>query len=335
MSGKDKEKKVKVDHFIEDKNDKVETDVDGVKDVIDFNKLKSGGFVKQKQKDLFTVRCACPGGRVPVEKLKKMTEAAEKYGNGYVHLSVRQSLEIPYVNYKDFNHLVEILGEADAKVATCGPRVRVPTACSGCEYNPNGLSETQKMAEMVYKKFFAHQCNHKFKMSFSGCPFDCVRTNTMDLGFQGAVVPRFDNDKCIACKICSYACKEGAIKADEEGRPVYIEQNCFNCGDCIRACPTEAWLEDKKGHIVRVGGKHGRHPLSGAVVAKFLPDSLVATVVEKTLHWYNKAGEGKGRIRIGDFLRNGRIKDYMESMKDVFGPYAVKNPREPEPIKTI
>lgn len=336
MESERKKTEIRVDHFIEDRGDKVETEIEGKKEVVDFNNLKSGGFIKQRQKDLFTVRCGCPGGRIPIEKLKKMVEAAERFGNGYVHLSVRQSFEIPYVHYRDFNELVELLGEAKAKVASCGPRVRVPTACSGCEYNPNGLTETQKLAETVYKKFFGHHCNHKFKISFSGCPIDCARTNEMDLGFQGAVFPKWDSDKCIACRVCAYACREGAIKSDEQGRPVFIEKNCLYCGDCIRACPTEAWLEEKKGHIVRIGGKHGRHPLNGAVVARFIPDSLVAPVIEKTLEWYNKAGEGKGRVRIGEILRSGNnMEGYIEFMRDVFGSSIEREPRKPKPIKII
>ena len=96
-----------IDHYIEDKEDKVkiDTEIDGKKGDIDFNSLKSGGVIKQRQKDLFTVRLRCPGGRVPVKKLKKIAEVAEKYGGDYVHISVRQSIEITYVNYKDFGKI--------------------------------------------------------------------------------------------------------------------------------------------------------------------------------------------------------------------------------------
>ncbi len=31
---------------------------------VDFNELKTGGFIKQNQKDLFTVRLRVPGGRL-------------------------------------------------------------------------------------------------------------------------------------------------------------------------------------------------------------------------------------------------------------------------------
>lgn len=326
---------IQVDHHIQDqgRSVEVETEVEGRKGTLDFNKLKSGGFIKQRQKDLFTVRLRCPGGRIPVEKLKKIAEVASRYGGDYVHLSFRQSLEIPYVNYKDFPALVKELEEAGQKVASCGARVRVPTACGGCEYNPNGLTDTQAMALMVNEKFFGTELNHKFKISFSGCPIDCARTNEMDLGFHGAVEPVWDEDRCTGCTICASACREGAIESDEEGRPIYDPDKCLYCADCIRACPTEAWVESRRGHMVRIGGKHGRHPLSGQVVAEFVPDELVPEIIQKTLDWYRDRAEGKGRARIGDIIREKGIEDYLDYMEDVIGPYQSDAAGEPEPIE--
>ena len=161
-----------VDKFIEDKDNKinVDTQIEGKTGTIDFNLLKSGGLIKQRQKDMFTVRLRCPGGRVPLSKLEKIVGVAKKYAGDYGHLACRQSIELPYVDYRNFKVIYEELGEADQKVASCGPRVRVPTACSGCEYNPNGLTDTQKMVRIVDGKFFGHELAHKFKISFSGCP---------------------------------------------------------------------------------------------------------------------------------------------------------------------
>jgi len=95
--------------------------------------LKSGGFIPQRQKDLVAVRCRAPGGRLTADKLRKLADVAEKYGDGTVHLSARMSPEILYVNMKDIAAIVEELGSLWASpIATCGSRVRVPTACGGC-----------------------------------------------------------------------------------------------------------------------------------------------------------------------------------------------------------
>lgn len=306
------------DHFIEDKTTRVNVNLEGKAEKVDFNDLKSGGFIKQRQKDLFAVRLRCPGGRLSTEKLVEIAKIAHKYSKkGVVHFSFRQSLEILYVDYKDFNAVVAELEKIGQKVASCGPRVRVPTACGGCEYNPNGLTDTQGLADMVDKKFFGTPTPHKFKTSFSGCPIDCARTKEMDMGFQGVVDPTWEEADCTGCTICSEACKEGAIESHPDtGKPIFDPIKCLFCGDCIRACPTEAWKPKKYGHIVRLGGKHGRHPMEAVEVCKFLPDEKVPAAIEKTIEWYNK--NGKRGERIGNALKRVGLQNYLDFMEPVF-----------------
>ena len=98
---------------------------------IDLNNLKSGGFIKERGKDLFTIRLRVPGGRMPFGRLKKIAEVGEKFGGSFVHLSVRQSIELVNVRFEHFDDVVRELGEAGQKVAYCGARVRVPVACGG------------------------------------------------------------------------------------------------------------------------------------------------------------------------------------------------------------
>ena len=230
-----------------------------------------------------------PGGRITPEKLTKVAEVAKKYSRmGYCHLSFRQSVEIIGVHIDDFDAVVKELATVGQKVASCGPRVRVPTACGGCEYNPNGIMDAQSKALEVDEKHFGTPCHHKFKMSFSGCPIDCARTRGMDLGFQGVVYPVWSKDLCNGCTLCAKACQEGAIVSDKEGKPMFDESKCVYCGDCIRACPTDAWKDKKKGWLVRTGGKHGRHPREADQVANFLPDNKVNDFISATLKWYKR-----------------------------------------------
>ena len=193
---------------------------------IDLKNLKSGGFIKERGKDLFTVRLRVPGGRMSVERLKRIAAVAEKYGKGFVHLSVRQSIELININFNAFDDVVAELGEKEQRVASCGARVRVPTACGGCEYNPNGLVDTQKSALEVDEKLFGTDTgHHKFKVGFAGCPFDCPKSATNDVGFQGAIWPELHADECISCGLCAKSCTEGAIAMGDERKPVFTAED--------------------------------------------------------------------------------------------------------------
>ena len=322
-----------VDKYIEDQTSKVKVDtpIEGKVGEIDFNTLKSGGIIKQRQKDMFTVRLRCPGGRIPLKKLEKIVEVAEKYSSDYVHISFRQSIELTYVDYRNFKAIKEELAQVDQRIASCGARVRVPTACSGCEYNPNGLMDTQKMAKLVDEKYFGYEMPHKFKISFSGCPIDCARTSEMDLGFQGTVKPQWDEGSCIGCRICSKACMESAIESDADtGKPIYNPELCLYCGDCIRACPTYSWQQKVKGWVVRVGGRHGRHPIVGHKIAEFISDEDVPKFIETVIKWYEPKGKKYGRSRIGVILMipeqwNSFLNELSKSLPDLI----IKNPKPP------
>ena len=299
----------------------------------DYQALKAGGMIRQRQRDQFTVRLKCPGGRMPLERLARIVEVAKRYGQEWVHLTVRQSVEIPYVHSEDLEKVREELSEVGQEIATCGPRVRVPVACGGCEYNPRGLTDSQRMALEASNRFFGRgPLAGKFKMAFSGCPNDCPHSAANDLGFQGAVEPALNESACTACGLCAPACKEGAIVIDAgTGKPQWLREKCVYCGDCIRACPADAWRARRTGWMVRAGGKHGRHPIMGGKIAEFLPDDEVFDVIEGVLAWYSKHALGKSHVRLGDLLLDPEMwSDFLACLAPELGEYAAKSPKPPQ-----
>ena len=70
---------------------------------VDYGTLKKGGFMRQKQKNNFSLRLAVVGGYLTAENLTKIAEVAEKYGDGHVHLTSRQGVEIPFIKLKDID----------------------------------------------------------------------------------------------------------------------------------------------------------------------------------------------------------------------------------------
>lgn len=302
---------------------------------IDLNNLKSGGFIKERGKDLFTVRLRVPGGRMSIPRLKRIAEVAEKYGGEFVHLSVRQSIELININFRDFDVVVEELGESSQKVASCGARVRVPVACGGCEYNPNGLVDTQKSALEVDEKLFGTATgHHKFKVAFAGCPFDCPKSATNDVGFQGAIFPALDRDACIGCGLCAKNCVPKAIRMGEDDKPVFDAGACIWCGDCVKVCPTGAWSAAKRGYTVRIGGKWGRNPLVGTLYATFLPEERVIEFITEVLAWYKEKAESLGRTRIGDVIIKEGPKALLDHLRTTFPEYVVAGTIPPQVIET-
>ncbi|MBI5525440.1 MAG: 4Fe-4S binding protein [Deltaproteobacteria bacterium] len=301
---------------------------------MDVTALKTGGIIKQRQKDLFTVRLKCPGGRLPLDRLERILAVARRHGRDYVHLSVRQSIEIPYVNAADLPAVRAELGEAGQGIASCGPRVRVPTACAGCEYNPNGLGDTQKLAALVAERYFGTgRFPHKFKITFGGCPTDCPHSAQADLGFLAAVEPRWDEKACTGCGVCAVACGEGAIE-DRDGFPHFIPDRCLYCGDCIRACPASAWSAGRTGWIARVGGKHGRHPIMAANVATFLWDDEVPEFIGAVTGWYERQGARYRRTRIGTILQDDAMwTDFLAALRARFPERVLPgNLPKPQPL---
>jgi len=299
----------------------------------DYTALKAGGIIRQRQKDKFTVRLKVPGGRMPLARLARIVDVAKRYGSDCVHLTVRQSVEILYVRGQDIEKVREELGEVHQEIATCGARVRVPVACGGCEYNPRGLMDSQRMALEVSSRFFGRgPFAGKFKMAFSGCPNDCPHSSANDLGFQGAVEPALNASACTACGLCAPACKEGAIViASGTGKPRWIREKCVYCGDCIQTCPVDAWVARRTGWMVRAGGKHGRHPIMGGKIAEFLPDEKVFDVIEAVIEWYAKNAKGKGRVRVGVLLLAPKAwKAFLKDLAPVLGAWAARNPKPPQ-----
>jgi dissimilatory sulfite reductase (desulfoviridin) alpha/beta subunit len=208
-------------------------------------------------------------------------------------------------------------------------------ACGGCEYNPNGLVDTQKSALEVDEKLFGTATgHHKFKVAFAGCPFDCPKSATNDIGFQGAIYPKLDREACISCGLCAKSCVPKAIAMGEDSRPVFSDAPCIWCGDCVKVCPTSAWSEAKRGYTVRIGGKWGRNPLVGTLFATFLPEEKTVDFIASVLGWYKQKAEGLGRIRLGDTIIMEGPQALLDHLRPQFPENIVSETIAPQVIQT-
>ena len=78
---------------------------------VDYAALKKGGYMRQKQKGYGSLRLAVVGGNLTAENIKTVAEVAEKYGRGYVHMTSRQGIEIPFIKVEELAEVKEALAK--------------------------------------------------------------------------------------------------------------------------------------------------------------------------------------------------------------------------------
>ena len=98
---------------------------------VNFKALKKGGFMRQRQPNYFSMRLKCVGGHFTTEQLGTVKSVAEKFGKGYVHLTSRQGIEIPFIHIDDVDAVKKALAAGNVQVDVCGSRVRTISACLG------------------------------------------------------------------------------------------------------------------------------------------------------------------------------------------------------------
>lgn len=236
----------------------------------DYATLKKGGFMKQRQKDHFSLRLSVVGGQVSAKQLVAITEVANKYGHGYIHLTSRQGIEIPYIKLEDIDAVKEALAKGDAKPGVCGPRVRTITACQGSEVCPNGCIETEELAQELNDRYFGKELPHKFKFGITGCQNNCLKAEENDLGVKGGVEVEWKKDACINCGVCEKVCREKAITVNNGN--IEINQDlCNYCGRCAFSCPTDAY-DTTPGYLLSFGGLFGNKINKGEEIVPFVKD---------------------------------------------------------------
>lgn len=236
----------------------------------DYATLKKGGFMRQKQKNNFSLRLSVVGGQVTAEQLVAITEVANQYGHGYIHLTSRQGIEIPFIKLEDIDEVKETLAKGNVTPGVCGPRVRTITACQGSAICPNGCIETEELAQELNDRYFGQELPHKFKFGVTGCQNNCLKAEENDLGIKGGVKVNWVQDKCISCGLCVKQCREGAITL-VDGVIKVDNDKCNYCGRCAFSCPTDAY-ETKPGYLVSFGGLFGNKINKGTAIIPFVED---------------------------------------------------------------
>lgn len=281
----------------------------------DYSKLKANGFMLQKQKDTFSMRLRVLGGNISVEQLDTISKVAKKYAQGYVHLTSRQGVEIPFVKLEDIDAIVEELHQGGVELGASGPRVRTVTACQGGRCCPSGCIDAYEIAEELDKRYFGKTLPHKFKFGVTGCPNNCLKAEENDLGVKGGMEVAWNEENCVRCGACVRICRRKAISL-VDGKIVFDKDKCHRCGKCARLCPKKA-ISGKPGFVVSFAGTFGNDVIRGKNILPMIESKdALFRVTDVTLEYFEKNAQ-KGERFVKTLERLG-WEDFTNKVRDTY-----------------
>lgn len=262
----------------------------------EITRVKGLGFLWDKTTpDCFNGRVITRNGKMNGKELAVVAEAAEKFGNGEVTLTVRLTAEIQKVPFENIEPLREFLKERGLETGGTGAKVRPVVSCKGttCQY---GLIDTFALSKAIHEKFYEgwHDVKlpHKFKIAVGGCPNNCVKPDLNDLGIVGQRVPEIDLEKCRGCKVCQVVknCPIGVPQV-VDGK-VVLGEDCNHCGRCLNKCPFKAFEEYTPGYKIYIGGRWGKKVARGKLLSRLLTSQEeVLDVIEKAIMLFRDEGQ--------------------------------------------
>ena len=264
---------------------------------VNYKALKDGGFMRQVQKNRFSLRLKVVGGNLTAQQLSTIAEIAAKYGDGHVHLTSRQGVEIPFIKLDDVEDVKSELLSGGVFTGVCGPRVRTVTACQGCTICPSGCIDTYPLAEEISQRYFGQELPHKFKFGITGCQNNCLKAEENDLGVKGGYLITWLEEDCTFCGICAKVCRDKAITVGD-GTLTLDESKCNHCGRCVKACPTDAW-KGEPGYILSFGGTFGNLIAKGEQILPIITDKeVLLRVADAALAFFGQHAKPHERFRV-------------------------------------
>lgn len=138
-------------------------------------------------------RIKIPYGWMTAEQLEVLSDLAEEYSNGILHVTTRQDIQLHFVDIEDTPDMHRRLAAVGITTReACGNSVRNVTGCPKAGICRGELFDVSPYANAETWFLLGHRdvqdFGRKFKIAYSGCAHEgCGRAMMHDLGFIAAV----------------------------------------------------------------------------------------------------------------------------------------------------
>lgn len=141
------------------------------------------GVILQRDKQTYAIAPHLPCGVVTAATLRKLADAAEKYGVAAIKVTSAARIALVGLREEQIDAVWADLGmDPGHAVGLC---VRSIKACPGTTFCKRGLQDSLGMGLALDERYHGMPMPGKLKLGVSGCPNQCGETFIKDVGLVG------------------------------------------------------------------------------------------------------------------------------------------------------
>jgi dissimilatory sulfite reductase (desulfoviridin) alpha/beta subunit len=245
---------------------------------------QKGGVIPELDNRFCTIRLRIPGGIISADQLLGIARHVRRRGIGNLHLTTRQTIEIPHVPLEKIPSLLKSLEKSGVSLGAEHEEVVNITACPGTDRCRLSNIETANFLTRLDSIHFGKEMPVRVRIAISACPNGCTSERLSEIGITGLRKPIRDEGLCTGCGTCAQTCKEKAVSM-VNGRMILDSNLCVQCGMCIDSCPFHIIRGTVPHYMITVGGKRGRHPVVGRELIRVDSEDKAVEVVDRVVDW--------------------------------------------------
>ena len=146
------------------------------------------GIYEQRERETYMTRIRAAGGLITLEQLKKVKELADLYGQGKVHFTTRQDLQLHGMTIEETVPIIE--GLLEVNMITRGTGGNTPRNVASSPLSGVAVDEAfdvapyaEETTNYLIQDPSVYNLPRKYKIAYSNSPEDTANATITDLGF--------------------------------------------------------------------------------------------------------------------------------------------------------